>query len=75
MITILDIYEGSEVLYCGGSIREAKRAIKQRIEDTAGECALDYTIENTPSVKEKMETIISDYIETITDEFFKEVNK
>lgn len=73
MITILDIYEGSEVLYNGYSIRDAKRAIRQRIEDTSGECALDYTIEGTPFEKEVWGTVLAEYIEKVADEVFEEV--
>ena len=73
MITILDIYEGSEVLYNGYSIRDAKRAIRQRIEDTSGECALDYTTEGTPFEKEAWGAVLSEYIEKVADEVFEEV--
>lgn len=44
-ISVYDIYDGDrDLLYLGESIKAAKSAIKERIDDTSGECLLDVAV-------------------------------
>lgn len=44
LIKVRDYFDGIERLYKGESVIEAKAAIKRRIDDTSGECAIGVSV-------------------------------
>lgn len=41
---VLDVYEAVEILYDGNDLREAKRARRERYEDTDGEAYVKFLV-------------------------------
>lgn len=77
LIIVRDYYEGTEVIYEGDNVREAEKAIRQRIDDTSGECEISSWVKcsrgaKTHDCKEckmcKYEEYLDDVAYTYTEE-------
>lgn len=77
MIILRDLYEGEEEIFFEGYlIKEAKKAIKQRAEDTCGEMFLHINItKQDTTIQERAYTkeVLLDYYNRVIDHIFEEV--
>lgn len=73
LVIVKDWYDGCELLYRGDSIEQGKKAIKDRIDDTSGECSLtvsvlrkytDFAIEDVSFTRD-LANYIDEYTETV----------
>lgn len=76
-IVVKDMYEGVELLYKGASEREAKKAIKERVEDTSGECAFLIKVTNIcypdMQLSEELKISITDSLYNYAQECYDEI--
>lgn len=74
-ISVYDIYDGDrDLLYLGESIKAAKSAIKERIDDTSGECLLDVAVWSTDSkTKQYVYNMLDSFAENYSEKVWGEL--
>lgn len=77
MIILRDLYEGTEeIIYEGYQIEDAKKAIKQRAEDTCGEMFLHINVtkqDTTIQERAHINEVLLYYYNRVIDSIFEEV--